>query len=170
MVLINNDIIYIFPKSRFFAISRPVMRIVLYSVGMSSVDEKVSASPNGIISGIQPAKIKDAQSLLAAAGEFRTRTPCIFHRPASFVHFVLLGDATTHKVHVARPIPLHLERTGLERPLLADEDVEVVVGGVEARVPLRAERRAKDDEVLGDAGVYDVHRAHRAARIVEHPF
>ena len=86
------------------------------------------------------------------------------------MHLVLLGDATPHEVHVAWPIPLHLERTGLERPLLTDEDVEVVVCGVEARVTLRAERRTKDDEILGDARVYDVHRAHRAARVVEHPF
>jgi len=86
------------------------------------------------------------------------------------VHLVLLGDATTHEVHVAWPVPFHLERAGLERPLLADEDVEVVVGGVEARVALGAEGRAKDDEVLGDARVDDVHRAHRAARVVEDPF
>ena len=86
------------------------------------------------------------------------------------MHLVLLGDATTHEVDVAGSVALHLQRTRLERPLLADEDVEVVVGGVETRVALGAERRAKDDEVLGDARVDDVHRAHRAAGIAEHPF
>ena len=86
------------------------------------------------------------------------------------MHLVLLGDAATHEVHVAGPIPLHFERAGLERPLLADEDVEVVVGGVEARVALRSERRAKDDEVLRDARVDHVHRAHRAPGVVEDPF
>ena len=85
------------------------------------------------------------------------------------MHFVLLGYAATHEVYVTRLVALHLERTRLERPLLADEDVEVVVRGVEARVALGAERRAKDDEVLGDARVDDVHRAHRAAGVVEHP-
>lgn len=85
------------------------------------------------------------------------------------MHLVLLGDAPTHEVHVAGAVALHLERAGAERPLLADEDVEVVVGGVEARVTLGAERRAKDDEVLGDARVDDVHGAHRAAGVVEDP-
>src|SRR5216683_5832174 len=51
-------VIYIFPKSKFFVISRPVIRTVLYNVGRSSVDVKVSARPNGIISGIQPASTK----------------------------------------------------------------------------------------------------------------
>jgi hypothetical protein len=86
------------------------------------------------------------------------------------MHLVLLGDTTAHEMHVTRSIPLHLQRARLERPLLADEDMEVVVGGVKARVALRTERRAEDDKVLGDARVDDVHRAHRAAGIVEHPF
>lgn len=86
------------------------------------------------------------------------------------MHLVLLGDTTAHEVHVTGLIPLHLQRARLERPLLADEDMEVVVGGVKARVTLRTEWRAKDDEVLCDARVDDVHRAHRAAGIVEHPF
>ena len=100
----------------------------------------------------------------------RARTPRVFHSPASLVHLVLLGDATTHQVHVTGTVPLHLQRARLERPLLPDEDVEVVVGGVEARVSLRTERRAKDDQVLRDARVDHVHRAHRAARVVEDPF
>ena len=85
------------------------------------------------------------------------------------MHLVLFGDTTAHEVHVTRSIPLHLQRARLERPLLTDKNVEVVIGGMKARVALRAERRAKDDEVLGDARVDDVHRAHRAAGIVEHP-
>ena len=86
------------------------------------------------------------------------------------MHLVLLGDTAAHEMHVTGAVPLHFERTGLERPLLPDEDVEIVVGDVQARVALCAEWRAKDDEVLGDAGVDDVHRAHRAARVVEYPF
>ena len=104
------------------------------------------------------------------AYEESIRTPNIFHGPASFVHLVLLGDTTAHEVHVPRLVPLHLQRARLERPLLTNEDMEVVVGGVEARVALRTKWRAKDDEVLGDARMDDVHRAHRAAGIVEHPF
>ena len=86
------------------------------------------------------------------------------------MHLVLLGDTTAHEVDVTRSVPFHLQRARLERPLLSDEDMEVVVGGVKARVALRTEWGAKDDEVLGDARVDDVHRAHRAAGIVEHPF
>ena len=86
------------------------------------------------------------------------------------MHLVLLGDAAAHEVHVTRTVPFHFECARLERPLFADEDVEIVVGGVQARVALGAKRRAKDDEVLGDAGVYNVHGAHRAACVVEHPF
>ena len=40
-------------------------------------------------------------------------------------------------MHFPRAIPLHLQRTRAERPLLALEDVEVVVGGVHTRVALR---------------------------------
>jgi hypothetical protein len=54
-------------------------------------------------------------------------------------------------------------------PLLSLEDVEIIVGGVSARVTLCAERSAKDDEVLGYRGVDDVHRAHGAAGVVEDP-
>lgn len=86
------------------------------------------------------------------------------------MHLVLFGDTTAHEVHVTRSVPLHLQRARLERPLFAYEDMKVVVGGVKARVALRTERRAKDDEVLGDARVDDVHRAHRAAGIVKDPF
>ena len=86
------------------------------------------------------------------------------------MHLVLLGDTTAHEVHITRSVALHLQRARLERPLLADEDMEIVVGGMKARVALRTEWRAKDDEVLGDARVDDVHRAHRAAGIVEDPF
>jgi hypothetical protein len=61
-------VIYIFPKRRFFVISRPVIRTVLYSVGMSSVEVKVSAKPNGSMSGTQPAE-KREQSFTVAADE-----------------------------------------------------------------------------------------------------
>ncbi len=56
--MVIEVILYIFPKSKFFVISRPVIRTVLYNVGRSSVDVNVSARPNGIMSGIQPASRK----------------------------------------------------------------------------------------------------------------
>ena len=110
---------------------------------------------------------------MVAAGEPKkdqARTPNIFHGPASLMHLVLLGDATTHEVHIARPVSLHLQRARLERPLLPDEDMEVVICGMKARMALRTERRAKDDEILCDARVYDIHRAHRATGVIEYPF
>jgi len=98
------------------------------------------------------------------------RTPSVFHGLSSLVRLVLLGDAATHEVHVTGAVPHHLLHPRLECPLLSDEDVEVVVGGVEVRVSLRIERRAKDDQVPRNARVDHVHRPHRAARVVEHLF
>lgn len=90
-------------------------------------------------------------------------------RPAALVHLILLDDATAHVIHDALGVPLLDEGMGRVRPLLALEDIEVVVGRVPAAVALGAQRRAKDDQVLGDAGVDDVHAPHGAARVVEHP-
>ena len=67
-------------------------------------------------------------------------------------------------------IPLHLQLARFECPLLADEDVEVVVGGVNSTVSFRAEGRTEDDQVLRDAGVNDVHGAHCTSGIIEDPF
>lgn len=77
--------------------------------------------------------------------------------------------APSEVVHAPGLVHLHLQCTRAKRPLLAAQDVEVVVGGVQARVPLRAQRRPEDDEVLGDRRVDDVHRTHRAAGVVEDP-
>lgn len=90
-------------------------------------------------------------------------------RPAALVHLILLDDSTLHMIHDSLGVPLLDERMGRIRPLLALEDVEVVVGRVPAAVALGAQRRAKDDQVLGDAGVDDVHATHGAPGIVEHP-
>jgi hypothetical protein len=54
-------------------------------------------------------------------------------------------------VHAALRVDLGLVLAGHVGQLHAREDVEVVVGGVAARVALGADRGAKDDEVLGDA-------------------
>jgi hypothetical protein len=72
-------------------------------------------------------------------------------------------------VLVARPVHLLLETARRECPLLTLEDVEEVVGRVQARMALRTERRAEEDEVLRDAGVDDVHGAHGAAGVVQDP-
>lgn len=97
------------------------------------------------------------------------RTSCVLERKAALMHLVLLDVSTGKMVHTARLVHLHLELRWVERPLLADKDVEVVIGSVHAGVALGAQGCAEDDEVLGDAGVDDVHATHGTAGIVEHP-
>src|SRR5258708_16689918 len=97
------------------------------------------------------------------AQEDRSRTPYIFHGPASLMHLVLLGNATTHKMHVARPVTLHLQCARLERPLLADEDMKVVIGGVEAPMAHPPQVRGKDERVNERARAYSFPLAHPPA-------
>ena len=52
--------------SKFFDISLPEIRTVWYNVGMSRVDVKISARPNGIMSGIHPAIASHEQAAPAA--------------------------------------------------------------------------------------------------------
>lgn len=73
-------------------------------------------------------------------------------------------------VHASSGIPLHLQVRRRERPLLSDQNVKVVVGGVYTSMSLRAKRGPEDDEVLGDARVDDVHRAHGTPGVAEYPF
>lgn len=153
--------------SRFFDISLPEIRKVWYNVGISRVDVKISARPNGIMSGIHPAMY--LMSKQRRQQNTSTHTPCVFHSPASFVHLVLLGDTTAHKVHIARAVPFHFQGARLEGPLFPDKDMEIVVGGVQTRVALGAKWRPEDDEVLCDAGVDNIHGAHGATCVAEHP-
>jgi hypothetical protein len=53
-------------------------------------------------------------------------------------------------VHGARAVDFGFEGPRGEGQLRARQDVEVVVGRVAAGVAFGAERRAEDDEVLGD--------------------
>ena len=96
-------------------------------------------------------------------------TPCIFEREAPLVHLILLHLAPPEEVHAPSRVALHRQVGRVERPLLTDQDIEVIVGGVDARVPLRPERRPEHDQVLRHARVQDEHRAHCAARVVKHP-
>ena len=72
---------------------------------------------------------------------------------AALGHAVLADEAAGHPVHGAGRVDVGLEVARLVVPLLAREDVEVIVGRVAARVALRADRRPEDDQVLGDAWV-----------------
>jgi len=66
-------------------------------------------------------------------------------------------------------IPFHLERARKERPLFTDKDVKVIIRGVQTRMTLRAQGGTKDNEVLRDTCMDDVHRAHGTASIAEDP-
>ena len=85
------------------------------------------------------------------------------------MHLVLLHLSTREVVHGSRCVALHLQLGRRERPLLADENVEVVIRGVYASVSFRAQRRAENDDVLRDTRVDNVHRTHGTACVVEHP-
>ena len=67
-------------------------------------------------------------------------------------------------------IPFHLQRARSKGPLFSNQDIEIVISGVQPRVSLRPQRRAKDDQVFGDTCVDNVHGAHCAAGVVEYPF
>lgn len=86
------------------------------------------------------------------------------------MHLVLLSVEAREEVLVSRLVPFLLEAARRKRPLLAGQDVEIVVGGVQAAMTLGSERRSEEDEVLGDAGVDDVHGAHGTPGVIEHPF
>lgn len=128
----------------------------------------MSAMPNGIIKGIQP--VLDVRSRSYERREIIQLTSCILQSEASFMHLILLDVSPREVMHAARRIALHLQIWRVERPLLAHKDVEIIISSMQPRMSLRAERRPKDNEVLSDARVDDVHPAHRAACVAEDPF
>lgn len=86
------------------------------------------------------------------------------------MHLVLLRSSPWQQVDISRFIPLHLERTWPERPLFANEDVEVIIRGMQPTMSLGAEGRTKDDEIFSNGRVNDVHGTHSTPSVVEHPF
>ena len=87
----------------------------------------------------------------------------------SAIHFVLLDLAAGQVMDHSFGICFHGERVGAGSPLLAFEDMEVVVCRVAACVALCSQRGAEDDQVFGDGCVDDVHASHGATGIVEQP-
>lgn len=73
-------------------------------------------------------------------------------------------------VHRSSRIFLHRQIRRRERPLFANQNVEIVIGGVNASMTLSAEGGPEDDEVLRDACVDDIHGAHGAPSVAENPF
>ena len=138
---------------------------------MSSVDVKVSKKPNGSMSGIHPkGEKKTIQQKKKIITTSETLTSCIFERKAPFVHFILFCSSPRKIVYASRRVSFHLQRARPERPLFSNQNIEIVVRGVQSRMTFRSQWCAEDDQVLGDARVDDVHGTHSAARVAEHPF
>jgi hypothetical protein len=117
--------------------------------------------------GIQPDGMKSARRKKWSIAKPLTLRE--LQRPAPLVHLVLLRRPADQVMHRPLGVPLHDERVPRRGPLLALEDVEVVVRRVPAGVALGPQRRAEHDQVLGHARVQDVHGPHGAARVVEDP-
>lgn len=85
------------------------------------------------------------------------------------MHLVLPRHTPFHEVDGARTINRLREFARFKDPLLALEDMEVVVGGMEAGMSLGSKGGAKNDQILGDGRMDDIHGAHRTSGVVEHP-
>lgn len=97
-------------------------------------------------------------------------TSSILESEATLVHFVLLNMSSGKVVDGTGRVSFNLQTARSECPLLSNEDVKVVVGGVQTAVAFRTERGAENDQVLGDTSMDDVHGTHSTTGIVEHPF
>ena len=73
-------------------------------------------------------------------------------------------------VHASRRVPLHLQVRRVERPLFANQDIEVIISGMDTTVSFGTDRSTEDDQVFGDTGMDDVHGTHGTASVIEHPF
>lgn len=120
----------------------------------------------------QGPKVKRARKgiCIAKSHHGRDPAPSVLERKTGAVHLVLLDGAAHKVVHAARRVPLRLVRSRCVRQLFAAQDMKVVVGRVSTSVSFSANCAAKYNEILGDAGVDNVHGAHGTARIVKDPF
>ena len=146
------------------------MRMVWYSVGKSSVEVNVSRNPKGNIRGIHPKWSNINENMLLYSEITRAHTSSVFKRPTSFVHLILPHHAAFHKIHLPRAIYNFLQLTRIKYPLLPDENMEIIVRGMYTRMTFRTERRAKDDKILGDTGMDNIHSSHSTSGVVKNPF
>ena len=136
---------------------------------MSNVDVIVSASPNGNINGIQPTSNQSTEPLTTERKK-TAQTSSILKRKAPLMHLILLRRSPRQKMHRPSRVPLHLQRARLKSPLLPNQNIKIIISSMQPRMSLRAQRRPKNNKILRNARVDDVHRTHRSTRIVEHPF
>ena len=73
-------------------------------------------------------------------------------------------------MHTSSRVPLHLQVRWVESPLFANQDIEVIISGMDTTVSFSTNRSTEDDQVFGDTGMDDVHGTHGTASVVEHPF
>lgn len=101
----------------------------------------------------QGREVESAGQAIREAEEQHRRDPTtsILHSKAAIGHLVLLHITATEVVDAAGRIDLGLVLARHVSPLLARQDVEIVVCGVPAGVTFRSDSSAKDDEVLGNA-------------------
>lgn len=97
-------------------------------------------------------------------------TSGILESETALVHLVLLRNAPWEEMDVTSLISLHLQCAGFKGPLFTDQDVEIIVCGVQSGVALRAKGGAKNNEVFRDGRVNDVHGTHGAPSVVKNPF
>jgi hypothetical protein len=71
----------------------------------------------------------------------------ILERPALGCHRILLDDASGQMMDVSRVVDLTRQVAGFVCRLLAGQDMEVVVGGMPARMPLCPDRCPEDDQI-----------------------
>lgn len=98
-------------------------------------------------------QVEGGGEAVGEAEEEHGRDPAagVLEGEAGLGHLVLLDGAAAQVVHGAGGEDLGHVLARRVRPLLAGEDVEVVVGRVPARVALCADGGAEDDEVFGYA-------------------
>jgi hypothetical protein len=81
---------------------------------------------------------------------WRDPAPSVLEGEAALRHLVLLHGATVQVVHGTRRVNLREVLAWCVCPLLARQDVEIVISRVAAGMALRADSRAEDDEIFSD--------------------
>ena len=127
-----------------------IISAVALELALQQIRDHLPARHNS--SAIERREIKRAGETVGEAKEQHGRDPAtgVLEREAALGHFVLLGGAALQVVHAALRVDLGLVLARSVGPLLAGEDVEVVVGGVASRVALGANSCSEDDQVFRD--------------------
>src|SRR5690606_21832438 len=134
----------------------PVMWMVFHRFQTSNVEVKVSKKPKGNMAGIQPL-IQRVSLYSSIAIELLDEAHTLSKLQRPTLELVLVANTTRHVVLHSGRVRAGGQLPGLSRVLLAGEDSEVVVCGVDAAVTFGADGCAKEDEVFGDRRVEEDH-------------